>query len=460
VNSSDYITILVSLSQSGGCSVDREQIFLKKAIFDLNTDIQHHSLLRPNTYCNGLRENTNKASLYLAPTAFSHPADTIGVERSETTLNSIMTFISDNYGLFSDRGVVPTIRPHIAVLSSVVSKWKSQFTDSLWSKHIFSRYVYYIIAWNCIFACSYFFFFFRYFVLLFINKSTINMINYCFSYCSRFGSGAGGSFLIRHPGAQITPGYLPSATIWFREIVNQRFKVTLTPAQVDHYSGTPMVTIGQGLKVLSSNSTLNSSEKNKNAISVVASTVNIGFFQKIIEEALPECGEWHSPIQRNKTVTMRCFMIDQAGNVIYHPLLSKQLEIMSNIHFTQLEPLIVIDILQHGKKPLRKEMCHKLQDASGIHGSFQRQYVVSMDENGIGKMDSGDHCSKYTIHPVPGTNVFLGVVYDSCASATAFCPCSTVSKYCNSKKLKTYKLYTLLVELMLIWLLCRLTICA
>ena len=42
----------------------------------------------------------------------------------------------------------------------------------------------------------------------------------------------------------------------------------------------------------------------------------------------------------------------------------------------------------------------------------------------------GEHCIRYQIVAIQGTNLFVGIVNQTCESATAFCPCSTVDRLC------------------------------
>lgn len=39
----------------------------------------------------------------------------------------------------------------------------------------------------------------------------------------------------------------------------------------------------------------------------------------------------------------------------------------------------------------------------------------------------GEHCVKYYITAIPGTNTFIGIVNFTCNDVATFCPCSTVS---------------------------------
>lgn len=42
----------------------------------------------------------------------------------------------------------------------------------------------------------------------------------------------------------------------------------------------------------------------------------------------------------------------------------------------------------------------------------------------------GEHCAKYQITTIPGTNLFVGVVNETCDTMTAFCPCSMTDRLC------------------------------
>lgn len=42
----------------------------------------------------------------------------------------------------------------------------------------------------------------------------------------------------------------------------------------------------------------------------------------------------------------------------------------------------------------------------------------------------GEHCARYQITTIPGTNLFVGVVNVTCETMTAFCPCSMTDRLC------------------------------
>jgi len=171
-------------------------------------------------------------------------------------------------------------------------------------------------------------------------------------------------------------------------------------------------------------------------VAVLGATVNVGFFQTVIEAILPECrnrtlGKSRKSSKEEDSLSIRCFLLDDEGFVVYHPQLARSLKQTPQTHVTQIEPISVMDILQYGQNyrqvPMRKHTCHKLSEASATQGSLQRKYTLSMGPEGIQKLKHGELCSFYHILPVPDTNLFIGVVQDGCSSPAAFCPCSTVS---------------------------------
>lgn len=42
----------------------------------------------------------------------------------------------------------------------------------------------------------------------------------------------------------------------------------------------------------------------------------------------------------------------------------------------------------------------------------------------------GEQCAKYQITTIPGTNLFVAVVNETCDTITAFCPCSMTDRLC------------------------------
>ena len=250
--------------------------------------------------------------------------------------------------------------------------------------------------------------------------------------------------MLAYPGTEITAGYMPSNSKWYRAATSGEVKISFTPSLVEYSSGIPYSTVSYLVRPRVNVSGTMSSEEFP--VAVLAADLKLNFFQRILEDLMPECGV--SRTSRNKNISSeaerlnstisnssestRCMLLDETGYVIFHPQLSKSLKTLRKVHVTQLEPLFVMDVLQYSQnkkeEPMRKHVCHKVSESSSAQGSLQRFYKISVGKEGFQKYKPGlsQHCSHYQIVPVIGTNLFLVVVRDSCPP-TAFCPCSTVS---------------------------------
>jgi len=241
----------------------------------------------------------------------------------------------------------------------------------------------------------------------------------------RFAAAGGGSFVLLYPGISIAPGYALHSSAWFRKSVRGNGKLIFSPTRVNSL-GTPTSTLTRLLRARGA--------PNPSAVELpIASlglTVTLGFFEKILQDTVPECGDRGE--RRRNGLSIRCVLLDEEGYVVWHSQLATALQTSPLVHFTQIEPLSAIDILQSGPNgtavPLRKETCHKLSETSATQESLQRFYTLSMPSMGIQKMKLGEMCNHYHILPIPNTNLFLAKIHDNCSSGAAFCPCSTVSK--------------------------------
>lgn len=99
---------------------------------------------------------------------------------------------------------------------------------------------------------------------------------------------------------------------------------------------------------------------------------------------------------------------------------------------------VASDLLNHDSFVLKKA-CHRYWDRT-IQRFYQLNLTLNdqwVDRNGapdppvpvLTNLVHGEHCIRYQIVAIQGTNLFVGVVNQTCDMATAFCPCSTVSHY-------------------------------
>ena len=154
---------------------------------------------------------------------------------------------------------------------------------------------------------------------------------------------------------------------------------------------------------------------------VVSADLTLGYFYKIVNSTMPNnvCAE----------DSIRCFLLDDQGFVVAHPELSQGYRQDSRRssqeaqHITHIEPLVASDILAHDGF-MTKKLCRS--NGSTLQRFFQLDTDIATVVTNLG---NGEHCSRYRVASVPGTNLFLGVVNQTC-DVTAFCPCSTVDRTC------------------------------
>lgn len=93
-----------------------------------------------------------------------------------------------------------------------------------------------------------------------------------------------------------------------------------------------------------------------------------------------------------------------------------------HVHFYP-HTFIAVLILNIDRQTLYKgSICMKIGQGSIILFQFN----TSLD-GVLTNLVHGEHCARYQIVSVPGTNIFLGMINHTCDLATAFCPCSMVS---------------------------------
>ncbi|XP_006825614.1 VWFA and cache domain-containing protein 1-like [Saccoglossus kowalevskii] len=143
----------------------------------------------------------------------------------------------------------------------------------------------------------------------------------------------------------------------------------------------------------------------------------IKYFYKLLMEIFPICVEQY----------IRCFIFDDKGYLIAHPGLIEPAGTgpSEQTHITHKEPLVANDILNHPGF-VRKKLCNGYNDRT-----VQRYFHFNASFHGIlTNLKHGEHCSKYEITQIPGTNSFMGIVNQTCEDFTAFCPCSMVDRLC------------------------------
>lgn len=202
------------------------------------------------------------------------------------------------------------------------------------------------------------------------------------------------------PGSSVPPGLEPTRRSWFLRAAENKFQSILTPPYLDAGGGGYIVTLAYSTEHV-----------------VVAMDMTYGYVFKLLLDEMPFCRK------RN----IKCFMIDDRGYLIYHPNLidPNGHGPIEQQHIIHKESLVANDILNH-KHFVKKMLCNNYAD-----GTIQRYYKLNTTLNKIlVNAVHGEHCIKYQVTAVKGTNVFVGLVNVSCEDIVTFCPCSMVDRLC------------------------------
>lgn len=207
------------------------------------------------------------------------------------------------------------------------------------------------------------------------------------------------------PGMVLDSGFDPKRRMWYGKALEYPDKIILTPPYLDATGSGYVITLSQiaGYFMGQRNS--------DHAYAVVSMDVTMGYIMRLLLEMFPFCNE----------ATVKCFLMDDKGYLVTHPALLEASGKIEQQHLTNKELLVANDILNHGLF-VKKKMC-----ANHLDGTIQRyyQFNTSLDEV-LTNIAHGEHCVRYQVTAVPGTNVFLGVV-NVTIECKQFCPCSTVS---------------------------------
>ncbi|RWS12904.1 VWFA and cache domain-containing protein 1-like protein [Dinothrombium tinctorium] len=226
----------------------------------------------------------------------------------------------------------------------------------------------------------------------------------------RYIATASGAFLV-YPAIVIDKQFDPSRRDWYTRALRHPGQIVFTAPYLDSGGAGYIVTISQVIF-----HSKHSASKNEIA-AVMGIDFTLGYFHKVLVEWIPICVE--HPI--------KCFIMDDRGYLVAHPSLVEPTGRgpVEYTHITHKEPLVANDILNH-KNFVRKNVCNSFGDRT-----IQRFYQFNTSLNSIlANFVFGEHCAKYHIAPLPGTNIFVGVVNQTCDAATAFCPCSMTDCEC------------------------------
>lgn len=213
--------------------------------------------------------------------------------------------------------------------------------------------------------------------------------------------------LVMFPGSILESDYEPNRKSWFSKALLNPGKIILTPPYLDVGGAGYIVTISYAPRDPSTDS---------KPVLVVSMDITMGFLYKMLADSLLMCATSH----------IKCFIMDEQGYLLSHPSLfdRKGTGPIEQQHITHKEPFIANDMLNH-KGFVQKKLCKNFVD-----GTLQRYYNFNTSISGpLTNFVYGEHCSRYHITAIHGTNAFLGIVNSSC-NMGAFCPCSVLDRLC------------------------------
>ena len=202
------------------------------------------------------------------------------------------------------------------------------------------------------------------------------------------------------PGATLSPEFESTKRNWYLRAIEHKNKTILTPPYLDAGGAGYIVTLAYSTPHI-----------------VLGMDVTFGYIYKLVLEHMPFCAE----------LNIKCFIMDDRGYLIYHPNLidPNGHGPIEQQHIIHKESLVANDILSH-KDFVKKMLCNDYSD-----GTIQRYYWLNTSLNRIlSNAVYGEHCVKYRLSLIEGTNVFIGVVNASCEVTATFCPCSMVDRLC------------------------------
>ncbi|KAI0241312.1 VWFA and cache domain-containing protein 1 [Lamellibrachia satsuma] len=309
----------------------------------------------------------DSSALFLAAIAFQKPFEHLTHDVTKRTVLGYLAYLKDNTNLISNPGVREDVRKDVAVVSQINDSWMKQVSISALNDYIIRRYV----------------------------------------------ATPSGVFMM-YPGTLLSKSYDPTHRDWYTRATEFPGKVTLTAPYLDVGGAGYIVTISHTIFEGKHASTPGRLDR---VAAVMAIDVTLGYFYKLLVEQLPACQ--HDNI--------RCFVMDDRGYLIAHQGLIEPngKGPLEQQHITHKEPLVANDILNH-RGFVHKQLCKSYNDRT-----TQRFYHFNTSiDRVLTNLVHGEHCSRYQVTVIPGTNAFFGIVNETCPMMIAFCPCSMVDRLC------------------------------
>ncbi|XP_051174131.1 VWFA and cache domain-containing protein 1 [Leptopilina boulardi] len=375
----DLIACVISENKDDFLPVAKTVPPLPSNILHHRLDLMLQSAISKDIFClNHNRISTlSTGVVYLSPWCFQSPTEQLKLLEtgSAVTVQSYMAYIKDLTRLLANPGLHSSVKPDIGTFAQILNHFKIRHNTSSLNKFIVRRYVV---------------------------------------------AAASGAMEI-YPGIVLDSELDPKRRAWYGKALEYPGKIVLTSPYLDAGGSGYVITLSHTVYEGRS-AALHSN--NDPVIAVVSMDITLGYFSRILRDMFSFCND----------STVKCFLMDDKGYLVFHPSMLDPTSKIEQQHLTHKELLVANDILNH-EFFVRKKSC-----ASYLDGTVQRYYQFNTSlEEVLTNIVHGEHCIKYQVAAVPGTNVFLGVVNATCNlhRSFSFCPCSTMDRLCfNCKRME------------------------
>ncbi|CAH1774319.1 unnamed protein product [Owenia fusiformis] len=334
------------------------------------TDVYHRlDLLPTDGTCLHMKQvaTFDSGTLFVSAQGFKKPYDYLSDDETKYMVKGYMAYLKDNTNLITNPGIKDSVKNDAGVLAKINSEWVRQFFNSYENDYIVRRYV--------------------------ATPSGVMRV---------------------FPGTLLAKSMDPTKRPWFRRALEFPSKVVFTAPYLDiggaGYIVTMSHTIYEGKPAALH-------KKTDRVVAVMGIDFTLGYFYKMLVQQIPQC----------QYDTMRCFLFEDRGYLIAHPGVMEPngKGPVEQQHITHKEPLVANDILNHNQF-VKKQLCNSYNDRT-----VQRMYTFNTTAYRVlTNLVHGEHCARYQTTPIPGSNLFVGVINQTCNMMTAFCPCSMVDRLC------------------------------
>ncbi|XP_022246418.1 VWFA and cache domain-containing protein 1-like isoform X1 [Limulus polyphemus] len=344
---------------------------LKKSLAPTEPAFIYHrlDLIAAPHMCRHMKQlsTLESSTLFLSASSFLSPFEYLSSNETKNKVQGYVAYLNDKTKLIANPGLKNEVRNDVLSTIRITPEWKKRVLNSDFSKYIVRRFI-----------------------------ATTN-----------------GVFQV-YPGTVVDKKYDPTKREWFRRAMEHPGRVVLTAPYLDVGGAGYIVTLSHTVYEGRHAAMHSSSDAIK---AVLGMDFTLGYFYKLLVDAIPLC-------EKDRVV---CFIMDDKGYLIAHPGLIEPNGHgpIEQQHVTHKEPLVANDIVNH-EGFVNKKLCNSFSDRT-----IQRfyQFDVTLDRV-LTNLVRGEHCAKYQITLIPGTNLYLGIVNQTCEAVTAFCPCSMTDRLC------------------------------